>query len=145
MLSCGDRDTLLERAFRFQFEHNHSGLQQRAAAYFIALEHDRDPDQPFLDRFAGHQPPVRALSQAQMDSDRVRDPVSGGEALIFRIRALSYAAPGEATLTGGYFEGPVSASFVTLHATCRNGAWQISKSGPQKVSSSPAARMGWIS
>ncbi len=131
---CGDRDALMESAFRFQFTNNYSGLNNRAAAYFIAIEDDQDPDSEFLERFSGHQPPVRPLSAADRRSDKVADPASGKAALIFRIRKLVYESPTTATITGGYFEGALSASFVTMHAECRGKSWQIEKTRPQKIS-----------
>ena len=133
--SCGDRTSLMESVFRFQFDNNHSSLKNRAAAYYIAIEDNQDPDVLLLDRFSGHHPPVMALSKADRSSDRVTDPESGQGALIFHIRKLKYESPTTATITGGYFEGALSASFVTMQAECRAGSWYIKKLLPQKISS----------
>lgn len=132
--NCGNRNDLLESIFLFQFNNNHSSLQSRADVYYIAIEDDQDPDSTLLDRFAEHLPPVMALSKADRSTSRIINPESGKEALIFRIRKLEFESPTTATINGGYFEGPLSASFVTMKAECSAGSWHIEKLKPQKIS-----------
>lgn len=132
--NCGDRNDLLESVFRFQFDNNYSSLKNEADAYYIAIEGDQDPDALLLDRFSGHQPPVMALSKAGRSPDHITNPESGKAALIFRVRKLEFESPTTATVNGGYFEGPLSASFVTMKAECSAGSWHIEKQRPQKIS-----------
>lgn len=49
---------ICEAVFRYQFEHNASGAQQKAKAYFLKI-HNKDPSDEFLARFKGHTPPVK--------------------------------------------------------------------------------------
>ncbi len=132
---CGDRNDLLKSVFLFQFDNNHSSLKGRADAYYIAIEGDQDPGTGLLNRFAGHSPPVKALSKADRSTGRITNPENGKAALIFRIRKLEFESPTTATINGGYFEGPLSASFITMKAECRTGSWHIEKLQPQKISS----------
>jgi len=131
---CGGHDALLEAAFRFQFTHNHSALKNRAAVFFIGIGEHQDPDEALLERFSGHVPPVRAISEADTSGNRVIDPASGRAALIFRIDDIRFDTPRSAIMQGGYLEGVVSASWITLQGKCRAGTWIVSHDGPEKLS-----------
>lgn len=132
---CGMDDDLAESVFRFQFANNRSSIQQKAAAYFIAVENDQDPSGPLLNRFADHLPPVKALSDLTMSTSdsQVVDPVSGKPALIFRIYKRSALSNTEAVVEGGYHEANLSASWITMRAMCQQGAWRIEIIGPEKI------------
>src|SRR3954469_10075121 len=73
-----------EAVFRHQFEHNASGMQQKAKGYFLTIA-GGDPAPEFLARFRENRPPVAAGS-------RFRE----GEGLLFRIDGLRWIDEGTA-------------------------------------------------
>ncbi len=87
-----------EAVFRYQFEHNASGVQQDAAAYFLTIRGE-DPSPEFLARFAGHRPPVRPGSEFEV-----------GKGLRFRVEGIEWRGDGSARVTGGYYEAGLSSS-----------------------------------
>jgi hypothetical protein len=53
----GQEDDIREAVFRHQFDHNASGQQKTAHAYWLAIfvsEKDSDPSAQFMKRFAHH-------------------------------------------------------------------------------------------
>lgn len=134
--SCDSEGDLAEAAFRFQFADNRSAIGGSAAAYFIAVEDDQDPDADLLARFSEYSPPVRALSDLTMseEGDRVTDPSTGKPSLIFRIYKRTLLSNSEAIVEGGYYEANLSASWITMRAQCREGKWSIETIGPEKIS-----------
>jgi hypothetical protein len=131
---CGGIAALTEAAFLYQFANNQSSLQKTAAVYFISIEDNRDPSAQLLTRFTGHRPPVKPLSAAKRTDDGIIDPESGRRSLVFRVGEIRFAAPTEAQLRGGYEEGRLSASRITLRASCGGGRWSLVPSGPTVLS-----------
>lgn len=87
-----------EAVFRHQFEHNASGAQQKAAAYFLSIR-DADPAPEFLARFAGHVPPVKAGSGFAI-----------GKGLRFRVETIEWLTDDKVKVSGGYYEAGLSSS-----------------------------------
>src|SRR5215213_10075746 len=61
---------ILEAVFRYQFEHNASGVQQGAEKYCLTITGGEKPNAEFLRRFAGNRPPVVAADQCDRRSGR---------------------------------------------------------------------------
>ena len=133
--ACDSDDDLTAAVFRFQFANNRSAIGERAGSYFLALEDDRDPGANLLDRFAGHSPPVRPLSDLTLPetTERVTDPSTGEQGLIFRIYKRSMLSETEAVVEGGYYEANLSASWITMRAKCQEGTWRVERIGPEKI------------
>lgn len=135
--ACDGGDDLADAVFRFQFANNLSAAGERAGAYFLAVEDDRDPSSALLSRFSDHSPPVRPLSDLTLSEseERVIDPTTGKPGLIFRIYRRSLLSNSEAIVEGGYYEANLSASWITMRAECREGTWRVERIGPQKIAS----------
>ncbi len=91
ILRSVQEEDICEAVFRYQFEHNASGLQQAAEFYCLSLgevtdKGNVDPSDELMRRFQGHRPPVKKVSQCAYDmSHGVTDRVAGqGPGLIFR-------------------------------------------------------------
>jgi hypothetical protein len=106
---------VFETVFRHQFGHNESGAQERAGAYFLEIE-KKDPAPGFLKRFAGHKPPVKRGSEFKK-----------GEGVKFRIDTYKWVTDNEVELTGGYYEGNLSASGRAYTVVRTDGKWVIEK------------------
>ena len=104
---------ICEATFRYQFEHNASGAQQNAAAYFLSIG-GKDLPKALLDRFRGHSPPVKQGSQFQV-----------GNGLKFRIVRISWLDDINVEVGGGYYEGNVSSSGNTYHLRRKDGTWKV--------------------
>jgi hypothetical protein len=97
-----------EAVFRYQFAQDEFA-QSRYQVYFLAFEGNarftnRDPDDVFMNRFDGHQPPVRKASVVAADiMNGVFDKVTGERGIIFQVAKISWANDGgvevEASIT----------------------------------------------
>jgi hypothetical protein len=106
---------VLEAVFRYQFEHNASGIQQSAERYCLTLPSGM-PDAEFLRRFQGNTPPVTAAKQC----DRTT-----GKDLFFEAKHIEWVNDGEATVQGGYWEGNLSSSGETFRVVREGGRWVV--------------------
>jgi len=104
---------ICEAVFRHQFEHNASGAQQGAAAYFLEIRKE-DPSPGFLDRFAGHQPPVFAGSKFKI-----------GRGLSFRVDSIEWQEDGSVKVNGGYYEAGLSASGNVYTLETDGESWKV--------------------
>jgi hypothetical protein len=122
-------DDLREAIFRYQFQHNHSGIQQQAAVYCLSVsEKATDPTDAFTKRFEGNTPPVKKVSECSASADKgVSDKATGGHGLIFRIGAITWRSSTEATAQGGYYEGGVSASGNVYQVRRQGSAWIVTE------------------
>jgi hypothetical protein len=148
-------DDVREAVFRYQFEHNGSSLQQRAAAYYLEIEtSDRkrtDASDDFMKRFAANKPPVRKRSQARVAMDEfekerkdqeilflfqfsqdfhdfgVIDRRSGLQGLIFYQGSFKRMTETKIEISGGYYETGQSSSGNTYTVEKQNGKWTVTK------------------
>lgn len=117
---------MAEAVFRYQFEHNASGQQTNAAAYYLEIG-GADPDDAFMSRFQGHHPPVKKRAQCSTDGMRVTDKTTGKLGLIFNIDKIAVTGADTAEASGGYYEGGLSASGNTYYLKWKNGRWFVEK------------------
>jgi hypothetical protein len=115
---------VFETLFRHQFGHNESGAQASAWAYFLEIE-KKDPPSDFLKRFAKHRPPVKRASEFE-----------DGEGVKFYISSYKWVTDDEVELTGGYYEGNMSASGHTYTVRRTDGKWVVEKDEPRWIASS---------
>ena len=131
---CGDLDDLRETVFRYQFEHNASAGQTQVGVFFVSLDDRIEPDADFIKRFIGHVPVVKPVAESEViEGGLVADRATGERGIIFRIED-EHEEDGRILVTGGYYEGEVSASEKLYTVSCEGGAWAVSK-----------AVMRWIS
>ena len=124
---------MAEAVFRYQFEHNASGQQTNAAAYFLELG-DSDPNDAFISRFEGHHPPVKKRSQCSTERMRVTDKETDKWGLIFRVKKIVVTGPDTAEASGGYYEAGLSASGNTYYLKRENGKWFVEKDAMHWIS-----------
>jgi hypothetical protein len=117
-------DDIREAVFRHQFGHNASAIRKKAKAYYLALGsvlNKRDPSSEFMRRFKGHKPSVERASLAELKYGRIRD------GLIFYIEEIRWINENEVEVSGGYYEGNLSASGNKYQVVRKNGKWAIKK------------------
>lgn len=105
---------ICEAVFRHQFEHNASGVQQGAAAYFLSIR-EKDPTPAFLARFAGQQVPVRPGSEFEV-----------GKGLRFRVDSIEWQEDGSVRVMGGYYEAGLSSSGNVYTLEPDGEKWEVS-------------------
>jgi hypothetical protein len=122
-------DDVREAIFRYQFQHNHSGIQQQAAVYCLSVsEKTTDPTDTFTKRFEGNTPPVKKVSECSASADKgVSDKATGGHGLIFRIGTITLHGTTEATAEGGYYEGGDSASGNVYQVRRQGSEWVVTE------------------
>ncbi|HEX7182576.1 MAG TPA: hypothetical protein VF756_12090 [Thermoanaerobaculia bacterium] len=118
-------DDIREAVFRYQFEHNASGLQKSAERYCLSVEGDRMPSADFLRRFAGHTPPVTSADQC----DRTT-----GRDLFFLVKDIQRQGENEVWVRGGYWEGNLSSSGELYIVGRENGKWVVKESRMEMIS-----------
>jgi len=122
--------------FRYQFQHNASGLRASAAAYCIGYgafgpdadsnKNRTDPPQEVLIALADVVPAVKPYSQCSHTKEQgVRDKASGKRALIFTLRSMECSEPLKCRVDGGYYEGGESASGNSYFLERRDGKWLV--------------------
>lgn len=107
---------ILEAVFRYQFEHNASGIQQNAERYCLTQTGGGKLGAEFLGRFAGHRPPVVAAEECDRRS---------GRNLFFQAKIETWESDSEALVRGGYYEGNLSSSRETFRVVWEDGRWVV--------------------
>jgi hypothetical protein len=158
-------DDIREAVFRYQFEHNASSLQTRAAAYYLELRTTEgaksDPPDSFLKRFTGNSPAVHKRSAARVAMEEiakqaddpfsslflfpqrsfqdtgVTDRLSGRPGLIFYQQSINRISNSKAEVHGGYYEGGESSSGNTYTVEKQNGKWTVTKNIMRWISKIP--------
>lgn len=105
---------IAETTYRYQFKNNVSAQKQNAPAYFLSL-FMKELTPEFLKRFAGHKPPVYKGSKFEY------------EGLKFKVVRIKRVARDKVEVSGGYYEGNVSASGNTYVLEKKNGKWTVTK------------------
>ncbi len=118
-----------EAVFRYQFQHNHSGLQQQADVYCLSFGRPgayRDPPDGFMKRFRDHIPPVKKVSQCEVSPHQgVTDKATGEKGLIFWITTIRWVSDDEVEVEGGYYEAGTSASGNLYRVVRQHGRWIV--------------------
>lgn len=113
--SQAETDAVREALLRHIFKKNASGAQQTAKTFFIRID-DKDPDESFLKRFAGHKPPVDVGSKFKV-----------GEGLLFHVESFEWIDANTVEAAGGYYEGNLSSSGNSYLIERKDGVWQVTK------------------
>lgn len=117
---------MAEAVFRYQFENNGSELYTDASAYFLEVR-KTDPEDAFINRFKGLQPPVKKKSQCSTKGMRVTDRKTGKRGLMFNVDKTAMTGADTAEAWGGYLEGELSASSNIYFLNRKNGKWSVEK------------------
>jgi hypothetical protein len=120
-----------EATFRYQFGKNASYQQQGAKNYYLAVESgdkQTDPDDAFMKRFTGNNPPVKKVSECDAWPDKgVVDMKTGEQGIIFKTGAIKWLSDNEVEVSGGYYENGLSASGNTYYLKRVDGKWKVTK------------------
>jgi hypothetical protein len=120
-----------EAVLRFQFEHNGSVHQNRAAVYFLALGNPedgtaKDPAEDFLARFVGVRPRVAKFSEAvRRDRGWILDNKTKGVGIIFFVHSVRIIGRDIAEAKGGYQEAELSSSGTTFRLRLGSRGWRV--------------------
>jgi hypothetical protein len=118
-------DDVAAAVFRYLFDHNASRIQQRAATYCLSLPGERMPGAEFLQRFAGHQPPVAAADRCARKS---------GVNLFFRVQKLDWRKDTEVWVRGGYWEANLSSATELFRVVYEGGEWVVKGARTETIS-----------
>lgn len=129
-LTSADLNDIREAVFRYQFQHNASGQQQLAHAYFISVE-DGDPEDKFMERFKNHHPAVKKNSQAKGEFKKEGGNLDG---LMFHIEAINQIGPNKVEVGGGYYESALSSSGNIYTVQRVKNKWIVTRDNLQWIS-----------
>lgn len=126
----GEDDAIRVAVFRYQFEHNASGLRDPAAFYCLSLslagEAPRDPSNGVMAAFKDHTPPVKLRSECNTSpSAGVTDKTTGQRGLMFYIRRVSRTGLNRATARGGYYASGLGGSGNTYQLVREGEEWLV--------------------
>jgi len=126
-----EENDIREVVFRYEFHHNASIQGQSAAVYCLSVgEESADPPDDFMGRFTGFKPPVRKLSECNVDPYKgVTEKRTGRSGLVFRVKTIKWKSETEVVVTGGYYEDGLSASGNTYIVRKERRRWRVSKGG----------------
>ncbi|HEV2392285.1 MAG TPA: hypothetical protein VG146_07975 [Verrucomicrobiae bacterium] len=129
-------EDIREAVFRWQFDHNVSGQQNKAKGYFLTVgEKSGDPSDKFIKRFAHNKPPVRKRSECSADPGRgVLDKKTGERGLIFFVTSIKWNSDTEVEVKGGYYEAGMSASGNTYALKKEKGKWKVTNDTLDEIS-----------
>jgi hypothetical protein len=122
---------IYEVTFRYLFQKNASGQQQKAGAYFIHIGDElkmADPDDGFMKRFADVKPPVKRYSECESSMERgVVEKSTGVKGLSFGVGKLKWISDTEVEISGGYYEAGLSSAGYTYRLKKTSGKWAVEK------------------
>ena len=118
-----------EAAFRYQFAHNISSLQNHAAFYFLEIGPKfTDPSEEFLKRFKDFKPVVKKASESRCDENsQIIDKTTGKLGLIFYTNDIKWLSPSKAQIDAGYAEANLSAGSNTYIMEKKDNQWVVSE------------------
>jgi hypothetical protein len=133
---ASQEDDIREAVFRWQFNHNASGQQWTASAYFLEVNQgDGEPSDEFMRRFADHKPPARKKSACRTSfREGVVDKKTGGKGLIFSVTSMIWISDTEVVVAGGYYEANLSASWNTYTLKKDKGKWKVTNDKLEGIS-----------
>lgn len=133
-------DDVLEAVFRHQFGDDASGLRWRARAFFLSV-YEKDPSNNLMDRFEGHEPPLKRVSECEISAIaagssaiHVVDSNTGEPGLICRVKRIRWVSDTEAEVEGGYYAGGRAASGYLYRVVREGEEWVVKKETLQWVS-----------
>jgi hypothetical protein len=132
-------DDIRETIFRHLFDHNASGLQQKAAVYFLSLGRERYPSEEFLERFKDHKPTVKSAIESSHNARGVVDKKTGKPGLIFSIHEIKWVSEKEIEAKGSYYEAGLSAAGYTYQSVKEQGKWIVRNQTMNWISSVPGS------
>ena len=110
-------------------------------AYFLSVggPDDHDPDDAFMERFSGHQPPVKPVSEATLSGaaqpgsalaaapfpGQVIDRRTGQPGLILRVSRLTWLSESEARVEASTFAHGLAARGLLYHVAREGGRWVV--------------------
>ena len=111
------------------------------SVYFLSVgaPDDHDPDDAFMERFAGHQPPVKPVSQAILAGatqsglalspapfpGQVIDRGTGRPGLILRVSRLTWLSESEARVEASTFAHGLAARGQLYHVAREGDRWVV--------------------
>jgi hypothetical protein len=122
---------IYEVTFRYLFEHNASGQQQGAGAYFLQIGEEAttdDLDDVFMKRFADVKPSVKRASESESSAEKgVIDKSTGVKGLLFNVGKPKWISDTEVEMSGGYYEAGLSSAGYTYRLKKTSGKWAVEK------------------
>jgi hypothetical protein len=124
--SLSDEDwDICEAVLRHQIFHSAAAGRGTVTAY-VEVQ-GRNPIGAFLNRFQGHQPPVKAGWRFSL----------GSSGVLYRIGGIKRTGEDSAEVYGGYYEGNLSASGNTYYVVRKGGKWVVERDEMRWISLAP--------
>src|SRR5205823_535350 len=102
--------------------------------YFLAIGRDKDPDDAFMKRFAGHKPAVKKFSASYVDQkakdymmSAVKDKTTQEAGKVFYVGNIKWLARNRVQVRAGYFAGGLNAEDSLYTLVRKGGSWSVVK------------------
>jgi hypothetical protein len=124
-----EQDNVFATVFHYLFGHNHTGLEDMAESYFIAVPVGSglgDPSSSFMTRFAAVNPTVRPASDCSTNG-AITDRKRGSDGILFFIESIRWTDDQHAIVEGGYEEDVTTAARSVDLVEYTKGHWKVKK------------------
>jgi hypothetical protein len=118
-----EEENIAEAVFRYQFEN--CCVNPKYSVYFISRGDDLDPSDNFMKRFAGHNPPVKKVSQSVKVSDGVNDKETGERGVILGIHRIKWLNNAEIDVSVSEFVWGWGQSGSVCRVVRENDKWKV--------------------
>jgi hypothetical protein len=130
---AADEQDIYATIFRYQFDQVDPERQKESIVYCISIgEKDVDPSDGFMRRFAGHEPPVRKLSECIIRWDVV-ERRTGKDGIWFQVADIVWMSSTEVTVDGEYYFGNMGQLGERYTVKKENGKWKVTKEEPGTI------------
>ena len=136
-----DELAVREAQIRYQFTSNAAANKDVVDTFCIAMvtaDHHSagtDPPPALLERFNNGPRKVRKQSDCAYDEEKgLFEKATDKPALLLRTGKITWKTGTRATISGGYFEGSLSASGNLYYLEKRNGKWVVTKDEMEWIS-----------
>jgi hypothetical protein len=113
--------------FKYMFNHQGSYQRQRAPAYYLKVDDNKDPPPEVMSVFLDHDPPVRPISVLRTLDYTDEDLAEGASipGIIFTVADVQWKSDTFVTAYGRYYEGRLSAAAATYCLRYEKEKWIV--------------------
>jgi hypothetical protein len=116
-----------EAVLKYMFEHSATQQHPYTSTFFIAIDKDEDPSDEFMNRFEGHKPIVKKLSESTYKSDTgmIFDKETGRGGIRYSVGRIKRINEKEARLEGSYYVAMLFGGGCQYRVVLEGSKWVV--------------------
>lgn len=150
-ISEDQKDEIRKTVFEYLFKNNESILQNKAAAYCLSIEGERDPSSKLLKKLRKVSPLVKKWSDCELvpsvDGGKVDvvgyvvDRKTKKKAISFEIYEIKWNEPNDVIVIGGYSEYSLSSSTHRYTVRKEGPKWKVVEDTLDSIAKGPPGKI----